>query len=939
MLLSELRNLIKERIIVEGLIDDIKKEFPGREVEWDQAKSELLQNGVKENQLAQYLKWLWKQAKGTQEPIGDIVPLVVTFNKIREKGSIWEGSKDINAWTRDSLQNEIERLPKPQDKEKKKEREGADYVTNSSKWSIYIPMDEAESIQISHMGGEKSTNWCTSRTSGNLYYAYILGDAVLYYVLSTKNPTEKYCIGAKNGEIVVQGAGGVTVTKTNAAFTDPMQKKAFKNDYQEIINFIKNHCSSIGGKHPAKRNIEEAATSLPKLKYMMKGWRVTDMAVLLMTALKKMKFSKDCLLWMIDNHKDFQQALDSTKSGYNFFYSIKTNISEYSPFTFEELEVLNQKYQNLGFRDSSARIFGLKYTKNPELFAKEFLESKSEIEKSLKLKGVLDIGNTERYGITATYHTDYDHWKPVVDFLINNFNDVKQYYDEKKLLRILSIYSKFLNNELSEKLGSIVELGQDYDKDSHDLKKIKVHNEIKKLMSGDHNTFKRAVEQNFQPLILSPRILSELNYADSNITKENLDYLLDLFDRGAISTDYNNQCKIHKSFLSQIMKFYQGDELDTLLANSKAAPDNVLSSLLINNLNNEEKFKKLCQLIINTRINSGMGQRIESMPIALVSSYIQNHKDVKIPLNIVNLMFDNPQLARAGETSFQEFLNHAVKNFSEEEIQLYKKNIDKFTHGLRAGEESIMPRKIAKSIVNYDIINIINDKSGDVTSKINQKIISYDKLYMSQFLNQFSHLRKYGGDLSKNDNLARIFLNAIVNRGFSNLENDTYRYYLPEIFQDIFRIYKETNDEQLILNTIKPETKSIEALLNTNSIGLFVEFGLESVVNNNLRYKLFKELARTKNQIELKTELYRLIGSKHDDKTIVTALTAIKEAGHPETVLKLINDFNNGARKKVILIRLQRNGWLDWFAQEMEKRNFMLESLYKRVFNRLQSYN
>lgn len=941
MLLSELRNLIKERLLLEGLIDDIKKEFPGREIEWDQAKSELLQNGVKENQLAQYLKWLWKQAKGTEEPIGDITPLIITFNKIREKGSIWKGSKDINAWTRNSLQDEINRLPKVQDKEKKKEREGADYVTKSGKWSIYIPMNEGESIQISHMGGEKSTSWCTSRTSGNLYYAYILGDAVLYYILNNKNPAEKFCIGAKNGEVVVQGAGGVTVTAKNAAFTEPMQKRVFKNDYQEIINFIRNHCNSIGGKHPAKKDIEEAATSLPKLKYMMKGWRVSDMAVLLRSALNKIEFSKDCIMWMIDNQKEFSEALNAVSPGYNFFNAVKDQIVRYGTFNNQELEALNTKYPDLGFIDLSVSVNANKFTKKPELFVKEFLEAKSANEKSLLLKSIFrentysDSGDGAAF--TSYYYTNYKQWKPVVDFIINNYNDIVQYYSDKnRIIKILFLYSKFLNKELTEKLNAITESNPDIK--IPEIKTIKIHNEIKNLMSGDSNTFQNAVKRhlNFrggdyeqQRKIFSIPLLANFDYSDSNITKENLDFLLNTFNSSITGVLYGERAFFNKSFLSQIMKFYSGDELENLLINSLSTPDNILESLLINNINNE-KFKKIFEGIVKARINTSI--KYDIRPLIILKKYLEKNNNVKISIDNLNWILEN--MGSYKDISLIEdlenFLKLAIKNLSKEELEIYKSNIGKFP--IKAGSQLNISQVIARSLAHNDVLNMIKDSFNE--SAINQKIMSYSALEMSQFINEAIDIL-----YSKNDTTKKIIietiLNCIINRGFSGvIINESKK---RAVFNWTSNLYEKSGNSELLLKLFKPETHFVEIMNDVPSINPVVNFLLNNIVDNTLRYQLFKDLSRVTNQNALKNALFDLIASRHDDKTIVTALTAIKEAGKPETVLKLINAFNNANRKKVILIRLQRNGWLDWFGQEMQKRNYVLESLYKRVFNRLQT--
>jgi len=946
MLLSELRNLIKERLLLEGLIDDIKKEFPGREIEWDQAKSELLQNGVKENQLAQYLKWLWKQAKGTEEPIGDIVPLVITFNKIREKGSIWKGSKDINAWTRDSLQDEINRLPKVQDKEKKKEREGADYVTKSGKWSIYIPMNEAESIQISHMGGEKSTSWCTSRTSGNLYYAYILGDAVLYYILNSKNPTEKYCIGAKNGEIVVQGAGGVTVTKTNAAFTEPMQKRAFKNDYQEIINFIRNHCNSISGKHPAKKDIEEAATSLPKLKYMMKGWRVSDMAVLLRSALNKIEFSKDCIMWMIDNQKEFSEALNAVSPGYNFFNAVKDQIVKYGTFNNQEFEALNTKYQNLGFIDLNVSVNANKFAKKPELFVKEFLEAKSANEKSLLLKSIFRentyADSSSGAAFTSYYYTNYKQWKPVVDFIINNYNDIVQYYSDKtRIIKTLFLYSKFLNKELTEKLNAITESNPDVT--IPEIKAIKIHNEIKSLMSGNSSTFQNAVQNNLryrggdyeqQRKIFSVPLLADFDYSDSNITKENLDFLLNTFNSSIAVASYGDRAFFNKSFLSQIMKFYSGDELENLLINSLSTPDNVLESLLVNNINNE-KFKKIFEGIVKARINTSIKYDRVARPFVLLNAYLEKNSNIKVSLDNLIWILENTRSDRdiASFDDLQKFLKFAVKNLSKEELEIYKSNIGKFP--VKAGSEINISYAIARSLAHYDIINMLKDPFNE--SAVNQKIMSYSALEMSQFINEATETLYRNTDTAKkiDRKIIETILNCIINRGFSGVTISEPR--KKEIFDWTSKIYEKGGNSELLLKLFKPETQFVEIMNDADSISPIVNFLLNNTVDNTLRYQLFKDLSRVTNQNALKNALFDLIASRHDDKTIVTALTAIKEAGKPETVLKLINAFNNANRKKVILIRLQRNGWLDWFGQEMQKRNYILESLYKRVFNRLLS--
>jgi hypothetical protein len=118
------------------------------------------------------------------------------------------------------------------------------------------------------------TTWCTARRRGqgeNLFYNYITAGSILYYVISKEAEQKKWAISASNGEIVPgNNFGGATVTSNNSPFTDKEMHEVFGDEYDQIIDAILNHSSTIK-MHPAEQRVREALTDVKKLSAMFKG--------------------------------------------------------------------------------------------------------------------------------------------------------------------------------------------------------------------------------------------------------------------------------------------------------------------------------------------------------------------------------------------------------------------------------------------------------------------------------------------------------------------------------------------------------------------------------------------------------------------------------------------------------------------------------------------
>jgi hypothetical protein len=288
-------------------------------------------------------------SEDSDEPLEDVVGLILDFDELKNKPSKWQIrndqgefeklSPDIFSFDRDSLAITIETIKQSDlDYLEKKSESNIEPIAVIDKWEIYFPTNIPESVEIANKG--KLVNWCTGRTSNNLFYAYVLNNTFLFYILEVNNPTNKYCVGVQTGRIAPGDRhGGVTVDMHNDGFDDNYQNKVFGNDIKlQIHQKLLEINSNFNKIHPARSIPLKAMGNLKTWKQMVGPW------------------SKD-------NRKDFLK------------YWFNSNVYEDSHMSTDVLKhiIYNPEYYKLGnkidsFLHNIIKIYSIKIKDNQKLY-------------------------------------------------------------------------------------------------------------------------------------------------------------------------------------------------------------------------------------------------------------------------------------------------------------------------------------------------------------------------------------------------------------------------------------------------------------------------------------------------------------------------------------------------------------------------------------------
>ena len=244
-------NFYSLTLLLEGQAEDLINREPKLRIAYNQ--------GIKNHNL---LKWVLKVSD--KEPVEDILPVVISFEKNKQKLS----EKDINFYkTAGQLRLAIEQLGRSGKEEEihLKENETTK-IGQFGDWVVIMPHTRESSCQWG-----KDTTWCTAATkSGNLFLSYTARpdeNIILYYLIkngsdSRIDPNSKISIGFRDGEPILKGEyGGITVDAQNKGMNESSLKQVLGVQYGPIIQSLMNHSKSIEGKHPAKKQMESLANS------------------------------------------------------------------------------------------------------------------------------------------------------------------------------------------------------------------------------------------------------------------------------------------------------------------------------------------------------------------------------------------------------------------------------------------------------------------------------------------------------------------------------------------------------------------------------------------------------------------------------------------------------------------------------------------------------
>jgi hypothetical protein len=221
----------------------------------------------------------------------------------------WQSPNDVTSMTVDEMETILslsERKKQRFDVDKGDKGFEGDRVGKVGSWNLWMPTTRENSCNI--VGSdpvtlEPKTTWCTARTSGsNLFYSYVgrTGEEItLFYVIrdDPKIDRDWLSVGFVNGVPVLDGKmGGVSVDRANNGLTHSSLRSALGSDYSEIMAILTQKNKALGGKHPARQKIADAAKSTKALEYLTKGLSKEEASDLKMMVVKEPDLSVEVAL-------------------------------------------------------------------------------------------------------------------------------------------------------------------------------------------------------------------------------------------------------------------------------------------------------------------------------------------------------------------------------------------------------------------------------------------------------------------------------------------------------------------------------------------------------------------------------------------------------------------------------------------------------------------
>ena len=280
---KQLLRIITETILLEGQAENLVVKFPELKPAYDA--------GIKN---PQYLQWIQKRRGG--EPVEDIIGVVQTFDSVRERLKAKGMSPDIYTYkTPGLLRQALEDLGSSKGAETRRLKdEETTYLGTFGEWIVAMPHTRESSCQLG-----KGTTWCTAATqSQNLFLSYVGRkgvNIVLYYIMKKgsdprQDQTAKLSVGFVNGKPVLDGQDGhVSVDAQNKGLDQHRLSQILGDQFVPIMTAMKENTSSIEGKHPARKQIEQIAKSkdpsvIEKYTQGMKEEEREDFVVLILDA-------------------------------------------------------------------------------------------------------------------------------------------------------------------------------------------------------------------------------------------------------------------------------------------------------------------------------------------------------------------------------------------------------------------------------------------------------------------------------------------------------------------------------------------------------------------------------------------------------------------------------------------------------------------------------
>ena len=201
----------------------------------------------------------------------------------------------------------------------------SDRIGKVGPWNLWMPTTRERSCKIAGydpVTRAPKTVWCTARMAGsNLFYNYIGRpgtDMTLFYIIRD-NPNQNQdwlSLGFVNGKPVLEGKhGGISVDRENNGLTPQKLEAVLKQHHDEIMRILTEKNKSLGGQHPARQKIKDAARSVAALRYLMQGLSKTEATDLKILVLKEPEIDPEVLqILASDEDQDVRHAVARNQS-------------------------------------------------------------------------------------------------------------------------------------------------------------------------------------------------------------------------------------------------------------------------------------------------------------------------------------------------------------------------------------------------------------------------------------------------------------------------------------------------------------------------------------------------------------------------------------------------------------------------------------------------
>jgi len=335
MLISEssLRTIILETLLFEGFMDDqntLAELYP-------EQKDKILSFNEKESR---WIAWLTARfgrnatIKETQ-PFEEVIESVISFSKVFDAvATKWKSNetfrKDVETFLPDRswkkyditpqiipllTSDEMEVLKGLATREKQhfkinvsEEELESDRVGKVGSWNLWMPTTRERSCKIAQYDPvtlKPKTTWCTARMAGsNLFYHYVGqpgSETMLFYIIKD-NPAgdeDWLSVGFVSGKPKLSDEDGddnnISVDRANVGLTPERLKSILGQDYSQIMIALTKKDKSLGGVHPARKKIVDAAKSVEALRALIVGLSKDDANDLIYNVLEEPEISAEVL--------------------------------------------------------------------------------------------------------------------------------------------------------------------------------------------------------------------------------------------------------------------------------------------------------------------------------------------------------------------------------------------------------------------------------------------------------------------------------------------------------------------------------------------------------------------------------------------------------------------------------------------------------------------